>query len=177
MSFDVVFNCAACSKTVKGKQHYAICVSCSRRVHRKYEIMIGVSQKGGDVVSDGCGYTYFFKKDYQNLRVWRCTHVVLFLHCNVTLKQIKEAGVDFLRTYAQEDFTLNTPQAHNHPPNNEIEQRQLPYVQLYSTTNGPSFNLENISAAEPARASAFASIDYQDTHFINPEVNNAKRNR
>jgi hypothetical protein len=28
----------------------------------KYEIMIGVSQKGGDVVSDGCGYTYFFQK-------------------------------------------------------------------------------------------------------------------
>ncbi len=26
----------------------------------KYEIIIGASQKGGDVVSDGCGYTYSF---------------------------------------------------------------------------------------------------------------------
>jgi hypothetical protein len=158
----------------------------------KYEIVIGVSQKGGYVVSDGCGYTYFFKNDYQNLRVWRCAHAVLFPRCNVTLKQIKKPGVDFLHTYDQEDFTLNAPQAHNHPPvsavdsivyqephishplNTEIGQRQLPYVQLCSTTNGPSFNLETISACLPARASAVASI-YFNKHvktcpilFANP---------
>ena len=30
MSSDVVYNCATCSKTVKGKQDYAICIKCSR---------------------------------------------------------------------------------------------------------------------------------------------------
>jgi len=127
MSSDVVYACATCSKTVKGKQHYAICVSCSRRVHRKcyrgglnnvrwtrirqtftctaceagsrvrhfnsnycsdgeqqlvikesfektdsvstnvpptkYEIRIGASQMGGDIVSDGRGYVYGFYRD------------------------------------------------------------------------------------------------------------------
>jgi len=35
MSSDVVNIWATCSKTVKGKQYYAICVSCSSRVHCK----------------------------------------------------------------------------------------------------------------------------------------------
>ena len=39
----------------------------------KYEIMIGASRKGGDIVSDGRGYTYSFQLDYPNLRVWMCT--------------------------------------------------------------------------------------------------------
>jgi hypothetical protein len=157
-----------------------------------YEICIRASQMSGDIVSDGCGYTYSFKFDYPKLRVWRCTFRGF---CNSILQQIKKPGVDFLRTYDQEDFTLNAPQAHNHPPvsaddsivyqephishppNNEIGQRQLPYVQLCSTTNGPSFNLENISACLPARASAVASINYQDTHLTNPEVHNDNRDR
>jgi hypothetical protein len=152
--------------------------------------MIGASQMGGDIVSDGCGYTYSFKFDYPKLRVWRCTFRGF---CNSILQQIKKPGVDFLRTYDQEDFTLNAPQAHNHPPvsahdstvyqephishppNNEIGQRQLPYVQLFSTTSGPSFNLENISDCLPARASVVASIDYQNTHLTNPEVNGNER--
>jgi hypothetical protein len=121
MSSDVVYSCVTCSKTVKGKQHYAICVSCSRRVHRKcygqvlsnnhwtrirqtftctecvagsigqkrqvvieesmditphvsayvppttvkYEIFIGASQKGGEFVTDSCGYAYGFYRDFQ----------------------------------------------------------------------------------------------------------------
>jgi DNA-directed RNA polymerase subunit RPC12/RpoP len=44
MSSDVVYNCATCFKTVKGKQHYAICVSCSSRVHRKcYDVRLSNS--------------------------------------------------------------------------------------------------------------------------------------
>ena len=35
MSCAIVYSCATCSKTVKGKQDYAICVKCSKRVHRK----------------------------------------------------------------------------------------------------------------------------------------------
>ena len=35
MSSGVVYNCITCSETVEGKQHYASCVLCSRRVHRK----------------------------------------------------------------------------------------------------------------------------------------------
>jgi hypothetical protein len=35
MSPDVIYNCVTCSKAINGKQHYAVCVSCSRRVHRK----------------------------------------------------------------------------------------------------------------------------------------------
>ena len=184
MSSDVDYNCATCSKTVKGKQHYAVCVSCSRRVHRKclygvsnriwttirqtftcttceagsrgqhfsnnycgdgerqlcieesmekthnestyvpptirYEIMIGASQKGGDVVSDGCGHTYRFKRDYPTLRVWRCTFrgCDKFTCCNSTLRQITRPGIDFLRHYSQEDFTLNAEQAHTRHPRN-----------------------------------------------------------
>jgi len=34
------------------------------RTTNKYEIMIGESNKGGDIVSDGCGYTYGFHRDY-----------------------------------------------------------------------------------------------------------------
>jgi hypothetical protein len=130
MSSDrVIYSCATCSKTIKGREHFATCVSCPRRVHRKccdgrlsnslwaafsrtftcstckagmaagcsrpdqhfnsnhcsdvstsvppttinYEIMIGASRKGGDIVSDDRGYTYSFIRDYPNLRVWRCT--------------------------------------------------------------------------------------------------------
>jgi hypothetical protein len=229
MSSDVVYNCATCSKTVKGKQHYAICVSCSRRVHRKcygdglshiqwntirrnftcaacegqrlnsnycsdverqlviegtteqmhhvstyvppttikYEIIFGASQKGGDVVSDGCGYTYSFYTDYQGSRVWRCTYrgCVEFPRCYSTLKQVKRAEIDSLRTYSQEDFTLE--KAHSHPPNYEREKRQL------------IFHQENISTSESARISANVgvSIDYQGTHISNSGVATAKRKR
>jgi len=34
--------------------------------------------------------------------------------------------------------------AHSQPPNNGVGKRQLTVVQSSSTTNGPSFNLENI---------------------------------
>ena len=45
MSSDVVYNCVTCSKTVKGKQHYAICVLCSRLVHRKcYDNSLSISE-------------------------------------------------------------------------------------------------------------------------------------
>jgi hypothetical protein len=202
MSSDVVYYCATCSKTVKGKQHYAICGSCSRRVHRKcysvglshnqwttirqsftcsaceassrlqrftsnycdgerqldidepkgkthhvstsvppttnkYEIIIGASQKGGDVVIDGCGYTYNFHRDYPGLRVWMCTFrgCVKFSRCNTTLKQVKGTSIDFIRTYSQEDFTLE--RAHRHPPNYQIEKRRLTVGQLGSTANEP----------------------------------------
>jgi hypothetical protein len=111
----------------------------------KYEIMIDESQEGGDIVSDGRGYTYFFKIDYPNLRVWRCTYRgVKFPRCNATLKQSKKPGVDFFRTHFQEDFTMKGVKAHSHPPNYGVEKRQLTVVQSSSTTNGPSFNLENI---------------------------------
>ena len=139
MSSGAVYNCVTCSKTIEGKQHYANCVSCLRRVHRMcygeglsndlwavlrqkftcsackarvsalpvpvlathvksndcsdgkgrleenvttyvptilYEIMIGASRLGGDIVNDGSGYTYSFKIDYQNFRVWKCTYAV-----------------------------------------------------------------------------------------------------
>jgi hypothetical protein len=196
MSSEVVYNCATCFKTIKGKEHYAICVMWPRRVHRKCygdclsnsrwtlirqtfscsmckaevnaegpvpvlasrgkhfnsnycsdgqrqsmentvdrstyvppttiknEIMIYASQKDGDIVSDGCGYTYSFKIDYPNFIVLRCTFRgwVKIPRCNSTLKQMKNPGVDFFRTYFQEDFTLNvnffcTNKAHRHPPN------------------------------------------------------------
>jgi hypothetical protein len=199
MSSDVVYNCAICSTTVNGKQHYAICISCSRQVHRKcyydglssiqwtiirrtftctaceavnrgqqfnssycsdgerhlviegktqhasacppttskYEIMIGASRKGGDIVNDGCRHAYSLQKDYPTLRVWKCTHAVKFPRCNVTLKQIKRAGIDFLRNYSQEDFTLNAEKEHNHLPNYGIDKQQLTVGQSCSTTNGP----------------------------------------
>jgi hypothetical protein len=35
MSSEVVYNSATCLKTIKGKEHYAICVMCPRRVNRK----------------------------------------------------------------------------------------------------------------------------------------------
>jgi len=231
MSSDVAYNCATCSKTVKGKQHYAICVSCSSRVHRKcygdgishsdwttirqngdgishsdwttirqnftcaeceariqgqrfnrnycsdgerllvieestektkfenkirkqntktkYEIIIGASQKGGDVVIDGCGYTYGFHIDYPGLRVWRCTFrgCVEFAHCNSILKQIKRPGIDFLRNYSQEDFTSNAEKAHSQRPNDGVHKRQLTVGQSCSTTSGPSYTLFNRSHA------------------------------
>ena len=247
MSSVVLNNCVTCSKTVKGKQHYAICVLCSRRVHRKchsdglsnshwtsirqtftcttcetgnrgqhfnskyysdgerhlvieesmektfevstyvpptsikYEIMIGASQKDNDIVSDRCGYTYGFAKDYPSLRVWKCTFrgCFKFPRCNATLKQIKRPGVDFLKTYLQEDFTLNAEKAHGHPPNYGVDKRQLPVGQSSSTAKGPSFNLENISTTESTRVSADVdvSIDYQDNHINNSQVEIAKRKR
>jgi hypothetical protein len=227
MSSDVVFNCATCFKTVKGKQHYAICVSCSSRVHRtcydgrlsnsdwttirprftcaacqarsrgnycsdgerqlvteqsiektlsvstyvppttvQYEILIGASIRGGDIVSDGCGYTYGFYRDYPCLRIWRCTFrgSVNFPCCNFILKQITRPGIDFLRNYSQEDFTLNAEQAHTrHPRNYNVHKQQLTVGQSCSTTNEPSrIYLEGISTAESARVSADVgvSIDY-----------------
>ena len=163
MSSNVVYSCATCSKTVEGRQHYAICVLCSRRVHRKcngdrfnnsswttirqnftctaceagsrgqhfnscsdsdgerrlvigesmdkthdastyvpsttieYDIIIGASQMGGEIVSDGCGYTYGMDRDYPSFRVWRCTFrgCVKFPRCKSTFKQLKRPGVDF----------------------------------------------------------------------------------
>ena len=144
-----------------------------------YEIRIGESRKGGDIVSDGRGYTYSFHKDYPGLRVWRCTFrgCVKFECCNSTLRQITSAGVDYLRNYSQEDFTLNAEREHSHPPHYGVTKRQLAVGQSCSTTIGPSLNLENISTVESARVSADVgvSIDYQDTH--NSEVTNAKRKR
>ena len=247
MSSDTVYNCAICSRTVNGKQHYAICVKCSKQVHRKcyheglsrsdwtrirqtftctaceagsrgqqlntnycsdgerqlvidesmekthdvstyvpsttikYEIIIGASRNGGDIVYDGCGYTYSFRKDYPKLRVWKCTFrgCVRFPCCNSTLKQITTPGVDFLKTYLQEDFTLNAEKAHGHPPNYGVDKRQLPVGQSSSTAKGPSFNLENISTTESTRVSADVdvSIDYQDNHINNSQVETAKRKR
>ena len=220
MSTEVVFECAVCSKTINGRQHFAICLLCQKRVHRKcygdslskslweifrqtficstckagvvagdadkhvpnlashgphfnsnycsdgerqlvigesmdktfdvstyvpptnvqYEIKIGASRKGGDIVSDGCGYTYSFQIDYLNLRVWRCTFrgCVQFPRCNSTLKQIKMPGVDFLRNYSQEDFTKNAEKAHCHPPNYGVEERQLTVGRSSSTITGTS---------------------------------------
>jgi len=178
MSSDsVVYNCSICSKIINGRQNFAICVKCQRRVHRiccdgrfsnrrwaefrqtfacstceavapgslshpvdaeepvvsfrntcvnnvnvstnvppmnKYEIMIGASRKGGDIVSDGRGYTYRFQLDYPNLRVWMCTFrgCDKYPRCNSTLKQITRPRIDFLRTYSQEDFSLNADQMH-----------------------------------------------------------------
>ena len=233
MSSATVDNCATCFKTVKGKQDYAICVKCSKRVHRKcyddclsdsswtricqsftctvceagtgqhfnsnycsdgerwlvieesmeinvstsvppptvgYEIIIGASRKGGDIISDGCGHTYGFLKDSPSLRVWRCTFrgCVEFSRCNATLKQIKRPGVDFLRTYSQRDFTLNSTKAHSHPP-----KRQLTIGQPSSTNSGASLNFGNISTDEAVRV----SIDYQDNHINNSQVETAKRKR
>jgi hypothetical protein len=31
----VIYDCATCSKAIKGKEHFAICVLCQRPVHRK----------------------------------------------------------------------------------------------------------------------------------------------
>ncbi len=183
MSCDLVYNCAVCFKTVKGKQHYAICVSCSCRVHRKcyggrlsntdwttirqmftcatcearsrgqrfnssycsdgerqlvieqsiektlgvFEILIGASIRGGDIVRDGSGYTYGFSKDYPCLRVWECTFrgCVKFPRCNSILKQIKRPAIDFLRNFSQEDFTFDAEKEHSHPPNYSVGKRQL----------------------------------------------------
>ena len=67
MSSDVVYNCATCSKTVKGKQDYAICVKCSRRVNRKcYD---------GDL-SDSC-WTLF----YLNFILFKLT--LYLIHPNI----------------------------------------------------------------------------------------------
>jgi hypothetical protein len=41
-------------------------------------------------------------------------------------------------------------QALSHPPYYGVEKRQLTVGQSCSTSNGPSFNLGNISTAEPA---------------------------
>ena len=108
-----MFTCTACEAGLRGQHFSNYCSDGERQLvieesvaktHDvsttiKYEIMNGESQKGGDVVGDGCGYTYSFKKDYPKLRVWKCTHAVKFPRCNVTLKQITRAGVDFLREY------------------------------------------------------------------------------
>ena len=231
MSSGVVNSCGICSNTVKGKQHYAICVKCSKRVHRKcydnslseskwtrirqtfactacgaesrgrnesmdkpldvssyvppttvkYEIMIGASQKGGDIVSDICGYTYILKKDYPMLRVWSCAFrgCAKFPRCNSTLKQIKRLGFDFLRSYSQEDFTLNEDKAHSHPPLYGVDKRQLTVGQPSSTVTGTSLNLGNISIDEAVRFSADVdiSIDYQDNHINNSQVETAKKKR
>ena len=202
--------CAICSETVKGKQHYAICVLCSKKVHRKcydnslcksewtricqtftctaceaecrgkhhqlqhqhqqrqfvieespeithnvstygplttieYEIIIGASNMGGDLISDGCGYTYGIYRDSPSLRIWMCTFrgCVKYSRCNATLKQIKRHGVDFLRTYSQRDFTMNSIKAHSHPP-----KRQLTIGQSSSTNSAASSNFGNISTDE-----------------------------
>jgi hypothetical protein len=112
----------------------------------KYEIRIGASRKGGDIVSDGRGYTYAFHRDYPSLRVWRCIFrgCVKFPRCRSTLEQIKRPGIDFLHNYCQDDFTLNAENAHSHRPNNGVHQQQLTVGQSCSTTNGPSLILKNI---------------------------------
>jgi hypothetical protein len=145
--------------------------------------MIGASRRGFDILSDGCGYTYGFKRDYPNFRVWRCTfHVGVELsRCNATLKQIKRPGVDCRGTYSQEDFTLSAEKAHSHPPDYDIEKRQL-VSRVRERTGDQSSSaiiLGHISTAESARVSADVgvSIDYQDTRISNSEVANAKRKR
>ena len=241
MSSDsVVYNCATCSKIIDGRQNFAICILCQRRVHRmcyhdrlsndrwakfrqtftcstckagmaavisrpedaeepvqvlasqsqhfntnvspitiRYEIMIGASQKSGDIVSDGCGYTYRFSRDYPSLRVWRCTFrgCVKFPRCNSTLKQIKRPGVDFLRTYFQEDFTLDADKPHSHPPLNGVDTQTV--RQSSATITETLLNLGNFSTSESAQVSADVrvSIDYQDTHVSNSGVTTAKRKR
>ena len=244
MSSGVVYNCITCTGTVEGKQHYASCVLCSMRVHRKcygdglsnstwtrirkiftctaceterrgqnfkssfsdgerqfvieksiekthhvssnvppttinYEIIIGASQMGGEIVSDGCGHTYRSNIDYPSLRVWRCTFrgCVKFSSCNSTLKQLKRPGIDFLRTYFQEDFILNEEKAHSHPPLNRVKKRTL--GQTSSTITGASLSFGNISTDEAVRVSADVnvSIDYQDNHINNSQVKTAKRKR
>ena len=117
----------------------------------KYEIMIGASRKGGDIVSDGCGYTYRFHRDYPEFRVWRCSFrgCVKFSHCNATLNQLKRPGVDFLRTYSQKEFTLNSAKAHSYPP-----KRQFTICQSSSTNSGASLNFGHISTDEAVRVSA-----------------------
>ena len=141
-----------------------------------YEIIIGASRKGGDIISDGCGHTYGFLKDSPSLRVWRCTFrgCVEFSRCNATLKQIKRPGVDFLRTYSQRDFTLNSTKAHSHPP-----KRQLTIGQSSFTNSAASSNFGNISTDEAVQVSADvdASIDYQDNHINNSQVETAKKKR
>ena len=108
--------------------------------------------------------------DYPSFRVWRCTFrgFVKFPHCKSTLKQLKRPGVDFLRTYSQRDFTLNSTKAHSHPP-----KRQLTIGQSSSTNSGASLNFENISTDEAVRV----SIDYQDNHINNSQVETAKKKR
>jgi hypothetical protein len=75
----------------------------------QYEILIGASIRGGDIVGDGRGNTYEFYRNYPCLRVWECTFrgCVKFPRCNSILKQIKRPEVDCLRAYSQDDFTLN----------------------------------------------------------------------
>jgi hypothetical protein len=92
-----------------------------------YEIRIGASQMGGDIVSDGRGYAYGFYRDYTGLRVWTCTFrgCVKFQRCYSTLEQITRPGIDFLRNYAQEDFTLDAEKEHSHPPNYDVTKRQF----------------------------------------------------
>jgi hypothetical protein len=147
----------------------------------KYEIRIGASRKGGDIVIDGRGYTHRFDRDFPGLRVWRCTFrgCVKFECCNSTLEQITRPGVDFLRNYSQEDFTLNSEKEHSHPPNYDVTKRQLTVSQSCSATSGRPFNLENISTAESARVSADVGvpIDYQEPHISNSQVETAKRKR
>ena len=134
---------------------------------------------GGEIVSDGCGHTYRSKRDYPSLRVWRCTFrgCVKFPSCNSTLKQLKRHGVDFLRTYFQEDFTLNAEKAHSHPPLNGVEKRTV--GQSSSTIAETSLNFGNFTSTQSARVSADVgvSIDYQDTQVSNSEVTTAKRKR
>ena len=55
------------------------------------------SDSCGDVVRDGCGYTFSFYRDDQGLRVWRCTFrgFVKFPRCYSILKQVKRTEIDF----------------------------------------------------------------------------------
>jgi hypothetical protein len=82
------------------------------------------------------------------VRVWRCNYRggVKFPRCYATLKQREKPGFDFFRTPFQEDFTMIGEKAHNHLLNYGVEKGQLTVSQPNSTTNGPSFNLENIVA-------------------------------
>jgi hypothetical protein len=124
----------------------------------KYEIMIGASQKDGDIVSDGCDCTFSFKIDYPNFIVWRCA--LFFSHL------------------FQEDFILNVKKAHSRPPNYGVEKQQLTVGQSSSTTNGPSFNLENIVKIlirhlAPLKADLSNILDLKDV----PEPSKMKRIR
>ena len=68
-SWGIHFNSNYCSD---GEQQLVIEESIEKKTHGvstyvpttiKYETMIDESQKGGDIVSDGRGFTYFFKID------------------------------------------------------------------------------------------------------------------
>ena len=63
---------------------------------------------------------------------------------------------------------MNSTKAHSHPP-----KRQLTIGQSSSTNSGASLNFENISTDEAVRV----SIDYQDNHINNSQVETAKRKR